>query len=382
MKCWDTCKLAFKGLRRGWAAIIVLGIMMSVVCFSFAGAIQLSMKSEKAKPCELTIQASDTAKLTDQSVSDILQIPNVMAATGMMEVPVTLKSGKYTATLTLCGIDRGYLKDGFSFGGLFPETSVMPYIVLNGAAVKQFVDKENPPAPDQTDYAPAINWVSAGIALSFGEDASKPITSKVCGILESKGEEEEETPAGYTSISVAKELLRNQNMPAEYTSIAVRLQSIGLAKDVAKRISDLGYTASDPSVELQAVWERREMEMTNLIMVGAIGLLYFSFLIAAVDRGNLFEEHRQLDTMRWIGMTTSNLKVIYFLRTAIADTVGVFLGITISYIIPSFVPEEQTATSIFALQVPALVTVVVGVASIGLFLLPSFYADRKMEKGL
>ena len=379
MRFWDIFMLAFRGLHKGWAAIAVLGIAMSVVCFSFAGADLFSVHSEKAKPCELAVQASDTAKLSDQSVLDILKIPNVTAATGTMEVPVTLSSGKYSAELTLYGIDRNYLQNGFTFGGPFPENSVMPYIVLNSAAVKEFIDKNNPPA-DQDDYAPAINWENARIELSFGGDnsSSKEVTSKICGILQSR--REEETPAGYISISMAKTLLTGQKTMPGYTSIAVRLKDTGAAKNVVEKIGALGYSASDPSMEQQAKWDRQEMEISNLILVGVIGLLCFSFLIAAIDRGNLLEEHRQLEMLCWIGMPISKRKAIYFIKTAIIDIVGVLLGIAASTCIPSFVPEEQMATSVFFLAVPYLVTAVISPICIALFLLPASYANRKIAK--
>ena len=376
MKFVDTCRLAYKGLKHGWAVITVLGIALSTLCFAFAGTILSSITAEKEKPCELTVQASGGIKLTDQTILDIKKIPGVMAATGSIEVPVTLTTGKYSAAITLYGIDPSYLQKEFLLGGYFSENSVMPYIIVNNAAVKEFIDKDNPPPSDQTDYAPAIDWLNSNIALYFGGE-SKPIISKVCGILAS--EEEKPEPAGYISISAAKTLLSSQKMPGNYTSVAVRIQSIGNAKNVTKQIEKLSYTADDPSLELQAEWERKEMEMTNLILTGVIGLLCFSFLIAAVDRGSLLEQHGQLDMMRWIGVSMSELKEIFFWRMAIVDIAGVLSGVLLSYILPSFISEAHTSKSIFAMSVPPLVAIVVGLVSTGVFLLPGIYVHRTLK---
>jgi hypothetical protein len=380
MRFLDLCKLTGKGLNR-WALVSVLGIVLSTFCFLFAGTIWYSVYLEKEQPCELTVVAPKSTQLSDQTVSDIFKIPHVTAATGVLEVPVTLTVGKYSATLTLSGIDGNYLKNAFRFGGRFPETSAMPYIVLNDAAVKAFIDPHNPPPSDQADYEPAINWMNAGVALSFGSETSagtKPITSKVCGIL--SGDGKEQAPAGYVSNSVAKELLRNQKMPAGYSSVAVRIRNIGFAEDVTKKITALGYGVTDPNTESESKWDAEETEMSYLIIVGMIGLVCFSFLIASVDRGNLNEQRDRLGMMKWIGMPLSTLKKMLLLQTAMISATGVLVGMTASYLIPSFIPAEQAATSVFAMQASLLVAIPIGLLSVGVYILPVIYAVRKLGK--
>ena len=137
MRIFDRIRLALKNLRGKWAVLPAAGVAIAAFCLCFAGAILTTVQQEKAQPYELIVSAGD-ASLSDNDMAEISQIEDVTAATAVLQVPATVSVGEYVAALTLTGADADYLEDSYSQGGVFPDDSVMPYIVLNEAALKRF----------------------------------------------------------------------------------------------------------------------------------------------------------------------------------------------------------------------------------------------------
>ena len=370
MKLLDLYRIAVRGLRSGWTIVSILGMMLGAICLCFFGTIWATVHEEKAQPCELAVAASSYAEITDQVVADILALDDVVATTGILEVPVTLKTGHYTASLTLIGIDPVYLVGDIVMGGLFPDNSIMPRVVLNEAATKQFIDSENS-SSSSADNAPDINWLNANIALSAGE---KTITSKINGILTDINDE----PTGYISLSIAKELLRQQKLSTVYSSMAIRIRSIGYTQSITRRITALGYDVSNPNTELQTKWDAQEKEMGYLLITGTAFILCAVLLMAAVATGNSKEQKTLYQTMRWMGMSLSELKQIAFLQALYVGVAGAFLGIAISCAIPSFIPLEQKDICNFTLSMPPGVAILVILTSILVVLFPGFYSSKKV----
>jgi hypothetical protein len=180
-----------------------------------------AVQAEKEQPYELILSAQGNTGITDSTIADILKIPDVKAVTLILQVPVAIRTGKYDAQLTLIGMDTGYLDGVYTQRAVFPADSVMPYILLNEAAQKQFT--EDKPDTDQKNVTtetytsedrpvnanaktPEIDWLNASYSLISGE-AGRSVTSKVCGIL-SDGDAKDAEPAAYVSLPVAKGLLR------------------------------------------------------------------------------------------------------------------------------------------------------------------------------
>lgn len=381
MKAIDVFKIACKGLRKWWTIVPLIGIAACTVCFSFAGTIGLSVYTQKQHPCELTVMASGKGKITDQTVADLVNISEVQAATAVLSIPITIKAGKYNASLTLFGIDGNYLSEEYTAGGLFPQNTVMPYIVLNKAACKQFANGEDA-GKDADEEVPDIDWLNQSYSVRLG-DGTKAVESKVCGVL-SEGEETEEKqiPSGYIDLNMAKTLQRAYQLPTDYTSVIVRIDNIGCAKSVERQIAALGYDVENPNTALQETWEDQETQMSYLIIVGVIGSFCFSLLIAVAQSGNFIKQHSTLLAMRWIGMPLSTLKKMLFLQTALVGIIGVVFGIALDSIIPSFVPVEQQMESVFAMPVPLLVAAAVGLLNICVFLLPAVYASKQIKEAI
>lgn len=347
MRIFDLLKLAAKTLKGRWAVVPVVGITIGMFCLCFAGAVLTKVQQEKSMPCELNV-TSGTSEISDSIVVEISKIPEVSAVTPLLTVPVTVKTGDYSAELTLTGITPAYLNYEFSEGGVFPDSSVMPYIILNEATCKLFNNGDNDSWSEAETLVPDINWLNAEFTLILGE-SKRQVISKVCGILSG---EEEQQPLAYISISCAKDLLQRKNRNADYTGANVRINNIGCSESVTKKIDALGLTVSNSGEELQKEWNTETNEMAYLIVTGIFSLLCAAILMTACRKISLLEKKEEYEALRWIGMKGKEIGRLFVIQSVIISLFGIAVGILMSTSLPSFLSPELQGTSIFTLPVP------------------------------
>lgn len=369
MKTSDITRLAFRNLKGRWVVLPIIGFAIAAFCFCFAGAILTTVQKEKAQPYELILSAQGNASITDSVIADILKISDVKAATPILQVPVTIKTGKYVAQLTLTGMKAEYLDVAYAQGSVFPANSVMPYILLNEAAQKQFTEDqpdvnqknadkteadtgENKPANANTKI-PEINWLNSSYSLISGE-AGRSITSKVCGIL-SDGDAKDVEPASYISLSVANMLLRISSQPTDAKTAWVRVTNIGRADAVSKQIAALGIEVTNSNEQTQAKWDAEMKEMTYLLVISAFCLLCAVTLLAAQRIIVMQQQKGAFEMLRWMGIKTREVTQLLFIHALIIAMIGTALGVSVSLSIPSFLPLELKGISSYTLSIPFLV---------------------------
>jgi len=366
MNRFDLVRLACRSLTGRQAVLPVAGIAAAAFCLCFAGTIFTTVQQEKALPYELIFSSEGNTGLTDNIMAEISQMQSVLAATPVLPVPAAVKTGEYSAKLMLTGIDAVYMESDFSSGRRFPDNSVMPYIVLNEAACKQFANSK---AYAQEAATPEINWLSAGFSLQAGE-GSRWITSKVCGILTKEEADETQEPAAYISLPVAKELLQNSGQSADYTAAYVRVTNIGQAASVSKALAALGLSVTNSTGELQAGWDADIKEMVYLIVTGAFGLCCASVLLAAERRISLLQQRQAWDMLRWMGLKGRSLRSLFCVQNVLLSVIGTALGILAATALPLFLSSGTVTESNFALAVPFQVAVVSAVICMAAGLLP------------
>lgn len=340
----------------------IAGITIGMFFLCFAGAALTKVQQEKSMPCELNV-ASGATKLSDSAIAEISKIADVTAATPFLTVPAAIKTGDYSAELTLTGIAPGYLNNGFKAGGEFPAGSVMPYIVLNGAACKSFGSGKSGMWAAAENQEPDIDWLNAEFNV-LPDGGEKPVISKVCGIL--SGEEEGRQPLAYISISCAKDLLRRGNRSADYIGANVRIKNIGCSEGVTKEIELRGLSVSNPGAERQREWDVEMKEIAYLIAAGAFSLICAAVLMAAYRKMFGLERKGSLQMLRWIGMKEKAAGGIFIMQALMISLIGDFLGIAAGISLPSFLQPGQNEASVFTLPIPF--TVIAAGAAISLFI--------------
>ncbi len=346
MRISDLLRIAVKNLKGRWAILPALGAAISTFCFCFSGAVLASVDEEKSLPYELNISVGST-DLSDGVIAEISRIPGVTAATPILQVPATVKAGEYFAKLTLTGIDAAYLDGEYKQGNDFPDSSVMPYIVLSEAACKQFSSDKSQSGFETEDAQ--IDWINAKVTVQAGGE-SRPAVSKISGIM--ADEEKGQPGAAYISISSAKELLRQSGQPGDYSGVYVRIKNIGYAQSVSRAISAQGLEAANSNEELQAKWDAEMKELSYLIVIGVFSLLCCAFLMTAWRKISLLEHKEAYTALRWIGMKGKEIGRLFIVQSAIISMFGIAAGILVSVSLPSFLTPEPEGISIFTLQVP------------------------------
>lgn len=355
MKSFDQLRIAAKSLAGKWAVLPAAGMAIAAFCLCFAGAVHTSVQQEKSQPYELGV-AAETGSISDSSVATILEIEGVTEATALLEISATVQADEYSAELALIGINADYIARKFSQGGMFPDSGVMPYIIINEAALKQFKAEggntqnndwyEN--SSTQSD-APEVDWLAAEVTIHVGE-GERSVVAKICGIL-ADGEENQE-PAAYISLSAAKKLLLESGQDTGYTGARVRISNIGCADAVTKGISALGLTVTNSTADLQSGWDAKLKEMTYLIVIGGFCLLCCAALMAASRRISLYEKAQAYQALLWIGMLERDIRRMFVLQSAMISISGAAIGTWVSAVLPSFLTAGNSAETIYTLPVP------------------------------
>jgi len=381
MKIFELIRMASGNLKARWVILPAIGIAISAFCLCYAGVVLTTVGDEKALPYELVLSAEGAKSLSDKTLADIAKLPGVEAVTPLLQVSARVKTGVYSAQLMLTGMDPAYLQEGFTAGGVFPDNGVMPYIVLNNSACKQFSDEniETEPGSDTgagtnnnaktstgtatgintgtnttagnsneaTADAPKINWLNTGFSIQSGE--GRWIVSRVCGIL--AGDDKQE-PVAFVSLSAAKDLLQKSGQSTDFTGANIRITNIGFAGSISQSITALGVNVTNSNAELQAKWDSELKEMAYLIVTGVFSLLCTTVLMAAQRKISRLEQKETWTMLQWIGMKKIDIGRLFLIQAMIISLIGIAIGIIVSISLPSFLPPELKETSIYTLQIP------------------------------
>lgn len=338
MRFSDLLKISLKSIRGKWPVFIAFGIGISVFCLYFAGTVFLTVRQEKSEPFELIVSNESSMGITDTVLAEILETPNVMNATPVVQIPVRLNIGGYNAELTLTGIDPSYL----DIQSGLPVESVMPYILLNEAACKLFsTDNEI----RSTAEAPKIDWLDTKVDITMGEDGAA-IISKIFGVLASEKNDE---PVAYISLNSAKRLLKASGQTTTYRQAYVRIKDIGCAESVGRALGVLQLTDNNVNAELQTKWDIETIEMTYLIVIGAFSLICSAVLLVAWRRIIFHEQQEAYTMLHWLGIKQKDITKLLTMQAVLAALIGVCVGFIVALTLPSFLPQDLRGISIFML---------------------------------
>jgi len=416
MKIFDQLRIALRTIKCKWTIFLIIGIIVGTFCLSYAGATWTTVRHEQSLPYELVISSSESKALSSGVIAEISRIPDVKTVSASLEIPVTIKTGKYETGLSLIGIDAAYLQESFSIGVVFQESNVMPYIVLNEEACKQFdnlnidwlnaafslkmgsesaipdkssesaiSDKSSESAISEKSNESAISDKSSESAISEksnesaisgkGSESTIPATgsestisatgsestipAKVCGILAEGGNSTAQAAKAYISLAVAKELLRKSGQSANTKLAYVRIINSGKAASVSKSVADLGMTVTNFNEELQRKWDGLQKEIGYLAALGMFSLICSSVLLAAWRKIFSYEQKEALNMLCWLGMSPKAINGIYTMHALFISIFGSAIGFIISLSLPLFLPLDITENSVFSLPIPMRVVVIV-----------------------
>ncbi len=264
MRISDWIGSSFKEPHYGWASFVAAAVAAGTFFSSLAGALEAGVQREEALPCELIVPlAGQEKRLYDGLLEEVFRIPEAEAVSPVIEIPVELKAGIYSAKVALLAIDRAYLSESLLQGQMFPPESAMPYLVLNDGALSRFSAGER--AISQRE-ALETDWLNLAYSLEAGE-SGRALVSKVCGIAAGDGKE---GAMGYMSLDVAKSLLWRYGGPKSYTAVYMRAGNDGKASEIIKSLSVLGLSVSSAYEERHESWRAIRREAGFHFFIGCL----------------------------------------------------------------------------------------------------------------
>lgn len=334
MRTADKFSLARRTMGRGWLLVFILLMALGVMGIYFFGATAKTVRVEKSEPCEIKITAGNGVSLNEDTVAEILSLPDALAASGVYELPVTLASGDYSASVTIVGISADYLEVEMHSGTMFPASGSMPWLILSKSTTKEFKDKNNKTG--------TLSFPDTQLTLTLNDTS---LIAGVSGVYADR----ENTAQAYMEQATAKRLLQQQGQGKTYAYILVRVTDMGAAADVAAQIAALGCTADTTNAAQQERWAVLEKEMVYVLLLGLAQIFCAVMWKYAADVKQKPERQAQDEALRWMGMSARDIRALHHIRITLAILPGVALGLLVAMALPHLLPDAS-ANSLFVLS--------------------------------
>ena len=289
------CKIAWKTIPR-YGAVSLLFLCIGFFYLFQSLGVETVLLKEQADPYELSATAEGPVSLETFQNLDFIQsvTPVLTFDTEMAFAETSTLSGKVTAVMA------NYPELSFLAGGMFPEQSNMPFLVLNKYAAEHFVDE------DKREIKVQVNDT---VTLTVNEE---PQTAVICGIFQ----DDLETPVSYMSYQLAAKALPVE----ETTNYLIRL----MRKDAISRAEkELRRQKVQVSYD-QSLLPRREMLQEQAVqgLITALALLSSTvILMRSTHRKEQDESRRERQMVMLSGMTRAQIRQIARLRILFADGV-------------------------------------------------------------
>jgi ABC-type antimicrobial peptide transport system permease subunit len=417
MKAKDLLKFAVTGLKRRKARtfLTVLGVIIGTVCIVLMFAIGLSnytqfernMLSDQSLT-EITVNnysGGAAGGITDSTVQSIGSLPHVEAVSPVIDLPVTIFAGKYTASMQLRGVDSRIIDVTDAQGGVFNAGNAIPSIVLGGNTMQYFIDPENP--PNYTDYMemerylPDIDLMSTDMEMIFGYEtddpempASQRYRAAVSGITEKSFNESSYT--AYVDLAAAKRIIMENRELAEYfgsqlnayTTVKIIVDAMENVEGVLEEVKKLGYETYSPTESIVQMREEQARQQGQLFAIGFISLFVSAIGIANTMYANILERRRDIGVMKVLGMKIRKIRDLFILESALIGTLGGLVGIGVSYIVVLVINTGTSETSFLGMyfyegmrvSIPLWLSATALLIAVGVGILSGIYPAHKATK--
>lgn len=292
------CKIAFKTIPRCGIASLILLCMGLYFLFPACKTFQ-QIQNEKNTPYELTA-TTDNGNI---DLNTLMQIEGVERISPVMNLNATLALNEYVINCEIRAVYRGFLSLKFIQGTMYPDSSNMPYLVLNKAAAKAFAH----------EYQTIKVTPEDTVMMNANGTDRKAI---VCGIFDDGSE----TPAVYMSYDAAKKEYGTTGQ----TELLFLLNNMGSAENVVSALQRKNIHASfDPNLTL--AWELLQEQCIQTIQL-SIGLLACAAVLIREKRKIEIARYRSKTAMLLLsGMTADAVESIYPLRIVITESLAMII---------------------------------------------------------
>ena len=291
------------------------------------------IQTEKNTPYELTA----TTENGSIDLNTLMQIEGVERISPVVNLNATLSLNAYKLDCEIRAVYSSFLSHKFTQGTMYPDSSNMPYLILNKAAAKAFTH----------EYQTITVTSEDTVILTANGTERKAI---ICGIFDDGSE----PPAVYMSYDVAQK----EYGTGGQTELVFLLNNMGIAENVVSALQRKNIYASFDS-NLTLAWELLQKQCWQTALL-SIGLLACAVALIREKRITEIAQTRfEKEMLLLAGMTADAVYHIFPLRITFTCTACVLAGAIISAIIGTF--------SLIALGVSIIAAGVIETAVLFLF---------------
>ena len=303
------CKIALKTIPRCGTAALVLLCLGFYFLFPASQTFQ-RIQTEKNTPYELTAT-------TDSSTIDLntlMQVDGVEKISPVLNLSTSLMMGEYMLDCEIKAVYSSFLNLDFTKGTMYPDSSNMPYLILNEAAAESFAQDHQTITVSHEDT----------VMMDVGGTNRKAI---ICGIFDDGSE----SPTVYMSYDVAQKEYGNTGQ----TELLFLLENKGAAEDVVSALLQYNiYADFDSNVTL--AWDLLQKQCWQTIML-CVGLLACAAILIREKRAAEITKCRSEQAMLLLsGMTADTFGGIYPLRIILTEVLCNLAATLISFLIGTF----------------------------------------------
>ena len=268
------------------------------------------IQTEKNTPYELTATTDNNSI----DLNTLMQIEGVERISPLVNLNATLSLNEYKLDCEIRAVYSIFLSLKFTQGTMYPDSSNMPYLILNKAAAKAFTH----------EYQTITVTPEETVTMNVNGEDRKAI---ICGIFDDGSE----TPAAYMSYDVAQKEYGSNDQ----TKLLFLLNNMGVAEDVVSALQRKNIYASFDS-NLTLAWELLQKQCGQTVML-SIGLLACAVALIREKRiAEIAKTRSEIKMLLIAGMTADAVDHIFPLRITFTCTACVLAAAIISAIIGTF----------------------------------------------
>lgn len=295
------CKIAWKTIGRyGKASLLMLCIGFLFVLTTANAYSQLD--EELSSPYVLSGNVSGQAEL-----EKYYEISSIDAATPVLNVNAALSSQESSLSASITAVTSNYLDVAFSLGGVFPDESNMPFLILNRYAAEHF--------KTQDDSVTSID-VNDTVVMTIQE---QEVSAVICGIFEDGLEQ----PVAYMSYTVASRVLPKE----ETIDLLFRLKRTDDLEEAAKELDQLHVSVTYDHA-LPERWKLTKQQIYQTALSALVLLLCSAVQMAGQNKREQQGALPQLQALCLCGLNPGQVGMLFVLRTLLTDLVCFAGGIT------------------------------------------------------
>lgn len=287
------------------------------------------IQAEKNTPYELTA----TTENGSIDLNTLMQIEGVERISPVVNLNATLSLNEYKQDCEIRAVYSSFLSLKFTQGTMYPDSSNMPYLILNKAAVKAF----------SHEYQTITVIPEDTVMMNTNGAERKAI---ICGIFDDGSE----TPTVYMSYDAAQKEYGTTGQ----TELLFLLNNMGSAEDVVTALQrKYIYASFDPNLTL--AWELLQKQCWQAVLLSISLLVCVATIICEKRSVEITKVRSETIMLLLSGMTINAARSIYPLRVALIGLACILTAIFIALMIGTF---SWIAVGICAVELTCSITLI------------------------